>query len=638
MFFTDLGKTITVCKLTLAFCRKRVRILTFAFLLTLSSACSHSPLLESSSGKDAYYEAAYFDRNRAPASVTPPPVQGEKEPISPMHMRTQADYYFSMGEALSLEGDHEKAVEAFKSVLIYDAHAPSVHLRLAAEYMKLGLTTEALEQADLCLKKDPKSFEAHIVKGSLYSSTKMYPAAIKEYEQVLKLDSHNTDAPLFLGAVWAERKQYDKAIGYFDILVKNSDYATPFLAHYYKGRVRLEQGTDKSKQQAIAEFNKTLDLKPDFVDALMILGQIYQKDKKTEEAVKLYRNHQIERGSNPRVADALAQIYLETERFDLAYEQLKIVESMGEDQVGAKVRMGLIQVELKNYDLAVSKFKEVLDVTPESDKIRFYLAAIYKEKKQFPEAIEEFKMIPALSSHYGEAIVQAAYLQKMLKQNDEAIKTVKEGMKNRQDVPQMFALYGSLLEEKGDLIAAEAMLIDALERFPENAQLRFFLGTLYDRLAKSDMVVEQMKKVLEIDPNHVQALNYLAYTYADQNKHLDDAEMLARKAAKLDPTDGYILDTLGWVLFKQEKYSEAIKTLEKAYAAQPNESIIAEHLGDAYYKFQLVEKARVMYKRAVEVESDELKLRRIKEKLAAMEPGEFTPRQPAALLDQEHKE
>ncbi|MGE3758138.1 MAG: tetratricopeptide repeat protein, partial [Pseudobdellovibrionaceae bacterium] len=432
----------------------------------------------------------------------------------------------------------------------------------------------------------------------------------------------------------SEKKQFEKAVGYFEKLVKNEDYSTPFLAHYYIGRVRLEQGTEKSKKHGVAALQKTLELKPDFIDALMALGQHYQSEKQDAEAIKLYKSYQVERGSNPRVADSLAQLYLEADQYESAYEQLKIVETMGEDQVGAKVRMGLIQVELKNYELAISKFNEVLSIAPESDKIRFYLAAIYKEKKEFPEAIEHFKKVPVLSSHYGEAIVQAAYLQKLLKKNDDAIKTVTEGLQNRKDVPQMYALYGSLLEEKGELVAAETMLKDAVTRFPDNAQLHFFMGTLYDRLEKRNLVVEQMQKVIEIDPDHVQGLNYLAYTYAEGNGDLDHAEQLARKAAKIDPADGYILDTLGWVLFKKGKFSDAVKTLEKAHEIQPNESIIAEHLGDAYYKTQLVDKARLMYKKAATFESDTIKRKKIEDKLAALEKTDapiFHSRQPAQV-------
>ena len=71
--------------------------------------------------------------------------------------------------------------------------------------------------------------------------------------------------------------------------------------------------------------------------------------------------------------------------------------------------------------------------------------------------------------------------------------------------------------------------------------------------------------------------------------HLKDAEALARKAHQLDPKDGYVLDTLGWILYKQGRFPEAIRMLEAAFSYQSGVSVIAEHLGDAYMKQALVE-------------------------------------------------
>jgi Tfp pilus assembly protein PilF len=70
---------------------------------------------------------------------------------------------------------------------------------------------------------------------------------------------------------------------------------------------------------------------------------------------------------------------------------------------------------------------------------------------------------------------------------------------------------------------------------------------------------------LAIEPDHVQSLSYLAFSMAELNQTLPEAEKLARHASELAPKDGYVLDTLGWVLYKQKKFSESIKVLEKAH-------------------------------------------------------------------------
>jgi len=263
--------------------------------------------------------------------------------------------------------------------------------------------------------------------------------------------------------------------------------------------------------------------------------------------------------------------------------------------------------------------EDVLRQVPDSDKIRFYLAAIYEETEKWSEAIDHFLKVPPESQYYGEAMVHASYLLKQVKRADEAIAVIKKATELRKDVAQFYAIHASLLDEAGDFKKAAVVLEEGIRRFPENVQLKFFLGTVNDHLGNHNDVIANMKEVIELDPNHVQGLNYLAFTYAEANRNLEEAERLVRRALEIEPNDGYVLDTLGWILYKSGKWSDSVKVLEAAHRAQPNESIISEHLGDAYQKHQLVEKARKMYQRAAETESDEKKAKKIREKITAID-------------------
>lgn len=600
----------------------------FSSLLLISCA-TNSP------GTAVYRDSAFYDQNRAPASMTPPLfVADGVDQLDPLYMRTQADYYFSMGESQSLDGQHEKAVEAFKMVLVYDSESSRVHLRLSAEYIKLGMFTQALEHAELCIKKDPKSVDGYLLLGGLYSNLKVYDKAVVAYSEILKFDPKNTDAPLYLGALFAEQKKYEQAVKYFERLAKNGDYSTPYLAWYYIGRVRSEQ-TEKAYQKSAEDaFKKALSLNPSHLESVLALGSVYSKWHQEKRTVELFKKFQVEQGPNAKLAELLAKIYLEQEQYDLALEQLEIVERYSEDSLNAKLKIALVFIEQKKYLDAISKLKEVLQQVPDSDKIRFYLAAIYEEINQPKEAIENFAKIPSDSQFYGEAMVHAAYLLKQGKQLDEALNMVNKAIEKRPDVGQLYAIQGSLYDEKGNYKKAAEVLKNGVEKFPENVQLRFFYGTIQDRLGNKMQVVDNMKKVIEMDPNHVQGLNYLAFTYAENGGNLNEAETLVRRALEIEPHDGYILDTLGWILFKKGDIKQAIQVLEAAVKIQPSESIIAEHLGDAYKKFQLVEKARKMYMKAAENELDEIKLKEIRAKISALEKQEInvtSERKPASL-------
>lgn len=581
----------------------------------------------------SYYDSAYNDHNKPPASMVPPSSKnGEEDRLDPHYIRTQADYYFQVGEAYSLEGDHKKAVEAFKMVLVYDPKSSVVNVRLAGEYVKLGQMSLALEYAESAVEKDHQSVDARILLGGIYSALKTYDKAFAQYQEILKIDKDNLEAPLYIGALYAEKKDYDLALKYFIDLAKNDNNSSPYVAWYYVGRIRSEHAKKAIQTLTPEAYKKALSYKPDYVEAIVGLGNYYAKVKQEEKTIELYRNFQREHGPHPRLAEYLVQYYLEKEQLELAYEQLEALEGNTDDTLNNRMRMALILIEQKDYPKAIAKLNEVLAQAPESDKIRFYLAAVYEETQQHSKAVENFLKIPPESQYYSESVVHAAYLLKQSKNSSEAMKVVKEGLKSRQDIPQFYTIYASLLDDNNEHQEASKILESASSKFPDNLQVQFFLGTVQDRLGNKARVIQQMRKVVEIDPNHVQGLNYLAFTLAESSKDLDEAEGLVRRAMTLEPNDGYILDTLGWILYKQGKVTDAIKYLEAAFKSQPNESIIAEHLGDAYRRNHLLEKAKNMYRRAAEFEIDSEKVRDIREKITAIENQEFkNQRSPASV-------
>jgi tetratricopeptide (TPR) repeat protein len=183
----------------------------------------------------------------------------------------------------------------------------------------------------------------------------MYPKAIAAYDKVFKLDPDNREAPLYVGAVYAEQKQYDKAVSYFENLAKNPEYSTPHMAYYYIGRVRMEQ---TSWTAAEAAFKKSLSSNPDFVDAVLALGQIYTKNKNEEKAIALYKTFDAEQGPHLKVSEILAQYHIDREEYDEAFVQLKKMEPLAEDPLNIQVKMALILIEKSKlrFQLNLNKF------------------------------------------------------------------------------------------------------------------------------------------------------------------------------------------------------------------------------------------------------------------------------------------
>ena len=132
--------------------------------------------------------------------------------------------------------------------------------------------------------------------------------------------------------------------------------------------------------------------------------------------------------------------------------------------------------------------------------------------------------------------------------------------------------------------------------------MHFNLGILYDEMDEDEKSIEAMKRTIELSPDHAEALNYLGYTYAEKGVKLDEAEKFIKRALKVKPTSGYIVDSLGWVYFKKGNVDEALKTLEKANDLVSDDPIITEHLGDAYMEKGMKERALEVYERSLKLD------------------------------------
>jgi tetratricopeptide (TPR) repeat protein len=600
----------------------KIIALVSAMLTLISCASAEKPT--------HYRNSELSNFNPAPKSMSPPDVTpGEDTVVDPTHLRTEADYHYSLGEALSLDGESEKAIEEFKLTSVYDPQSAAVKLRLAGEYLKQGLLTEAVEQGESALQLEPENVEVHLFLGGLYAALKMYKQALEKYYFVMQKDPSNNDVPLYIGALYAEQERFDEAETQFVKAAHQPETEKAHLAYQYLGKMRMSQGAEHYKQAEKA-FTQSLQEKPDFDEAALSLSDLFTLRGDKAKSLKLLESFQEQFGPKKSIAFQLSQAYLEAENYDKAYKHLRVLESFEPQNLNVKVKIALILIEQKKYDPAIDKLEEIVVMAPSSDKIRFYLAAVYEETGAVDLAVRNFKKIESTSTYYPDSVVHAAYLYRKKKDLDAAADLLKKSIAVRDDVPQFYAFYASVLDEQHEYKKGVEMLSAATTKFPDNTQLRFYLGSMYDRVGRTDDTISEMRKVIALDANHVQALNYLAYTFSEQGKNLEEAEQLARKAMNLQPNDGFILDTLGWVLFKQGRTEDAIQYLESAFRAKPDESIIAEHLGDAYYVFELADKAKQMYLKAVAVENDQSKINKIRAKIAELETRPQSQRRPAS--------
>jgi tetratricopeptide (TPR) repeat protein len=542
-----------------------------------------------------------------------------------------AEYHFSLAQAYVAEGNPDRAIEEFKLTLMFDPSSALVHTRLATEYIKKGMLTAAMETCKEALQRDPTYTDARLILAGLYSTTHENAAALEEYSKILKADPKHEEAAVYRSQVLAETGKMEEATRTLRQFVKrNSDSA---LAWYYLGRA--EEAQDHVRE-AVRAYRQAMDARPGFSQAAMALGFLYEQKNQVKEALQVYQEL-YDQTQDTGAANRIATLHLKAEKYDQAVPFLEAVSAADPEDLNARVKLGLVQMELKRYEKAIAIFKEILAKQPDSDRIHYYLGSLYEETKRADDAIAELKLIKPDSKLYGDAALHVAYLMKQGGSAEGARRYIDDAIEKSPRNPSFYIFRASLDEDAKNVAGAVDVLKGAVARFPEDEKLRYYLGSLYDRMGQTDRGLEQMEAILTVNPQNVDALNYIGYTWTTQGVRLSDAEKMLRQAMKLRPNNGFIQDSWGWYLLVRGRVSEAVVELEKAAKLKPNESVILEHLADAYTRANLRQKAQQRYRDAARFAEDDAARKKIEDKLQTLrtemareEPAGTATRSPAS--------
>jgi Flp pilus assembly protein TadD len=194
--------------------------------------------------------------------------------------------------------------------------------------------------------------------------------------------------------------------------------------------------------------------------------------------------------------------------------------------------------------------------------------------------------------HYLMARMRQAYLLSAQGKIDEG----RELLRNtRTDKPEerirMRIAEAVLLRDAGRVQEAFDFLEQRLAEDPEQADFIYETALLAERLNKLELMESRLRRLIELRPDYPSAYNALGYAYADRNERLPEARQLIEKALALSPDDAAILDSMGWVLFRQGELPEALSYLERSYGKQEDPEIAA-HLGEVLWTMGRQDDAR----------------------------------------------
>jgi tetratricopeptide (TPR) repeat protein len=154
-----------------------------------------------------------------------------------------------------------------------------------------------------------------------------------------------------------------------------------------------------------------------------------------------------------------------------------------------------------------------------------------------------------------------------------------------------------LLRDAGQHAEAFAFLARVLESQPDQPEILYETALAAEKLGYVELLERHLRRLLVLKPDSAQAYNALGYSFADRNIRLEEAAQLIDKALSLAPDDPFILDSKGWVLFRQGKASVALETLKKAFAQKPDAEIAA-HIGEVLWALGRPEEAKAVWRDA----------------------------------------
>jgi tetratricopeptide (TPR) repeat protein len=245
--------------------------------------------------------------------------------------------------------------------------------------------------------------------------------------------------------------------------------------------------------------------------------------------------------------------------------------------------LGLMDFQDGKLDEASARFAELVTTGKFLDDALFYLGMIAERHQDLERALRLYAEVQT-GENAVPALLRAAAILKAhgaAPAADELLDHLAAEAPQR--APEILAARARIDAESGDLPQAIAVLTQGEAEYPDSVELRYAKASLSEEHGQIAAALRELKAVAALRPTDPAALNAYGYTLADNRRHLPAARRLIERAHAAAPTNASILDSLGWVLFRQGHSEEALPYLNAAYA-DDRDGDVAAHLGEVLWQ------------------------------------------------------
>lgn len=286
---------------------------------------------------------------------------------------------------------------------------------------------------------------------------------------------------------------------------------------------------------------------------------------------------------NPTNVLGHALLLLAAQQNDAAVSELETLAVQPDVAPVALRLLGLVEFQDGKLDKATRHFTELLTTGKFADDAFYYLGLIAERLGDVPRAMRFYGEV-----QNGDNAVAALLRASNLLGSHGEQRAAQELLDHLADdeparAPEVLAARAKIYADAGDARRAIEVLDQGVQQYPDSVEIRYAVASTYEDQGQVEQALRELKDVLKSRPGDPAAMNAYGYTLADHNKDLKRARVLIERAYTAAPRNAAILDSMGWVLYRQGQTEAALPYLTTAYA-QDRGGDIAAHLGEVLWQ------------------------------------------------------
>jgi len=511
------------------------------------------------------------------------------------------NYYNASKEKML--GNLDKAADLYAACLRIDPkHAASMY-EIATIYMVQKKQHDAEYFAKAAAEKEPDNIWYQLLLAEIYQNSTKFDEAAKIYEELIKKNPERLDFYFDLASIHLYNNKHAEAIKVYDKIESIAGIDKDLSVQKERLYLKLNK-VDK----AAAELEKLIAKFPHDLEAYSYLVELYQVNNQQEKAYEVIRRMQEKAPESAYVYLALAEYYRHKGEKDKSFENLKAAFSKTDLESEIKIKVLTSYLPLVNQsDDMLTQSLTLARILAETHPAEATSHAVYGDflfiGKKLEEARTSYRLSLQQENKNYNVWQQLLVIDWQLNDFTAMLSESEEALSLFPSQPAIYLLNGVAKssnkkheEAIKTLLAGSKMVVD------NDAQLGEFYSNLadnYNAVKKYEDSDKYYEKALDLDPKNITVLNNYSYYLSLRGEKLEKAATMSKLSNELSEGNPSYQDTYAWVLYRQNKFSEAKEWLEKALASggDKNDTIL-EHYGDVLYKLGDASKAFEYWQKA----------------------------------------